>query len=739
MRRIRPDLTYKASTKDLMDQHFDAWQLPRKDPREGLHRIVNRLVSFREELDREKEYVEAMFFPDRMNLGEAHLLYRPWPARSAGDLRSDGIPLSGIVRTVSAVDELIDGVFDSLVFVEEYEGHSLLGAEKIVAQSLDRVYLYHDMVLTEVNLLGRSLVSSGEVDHTAYDYTELYFDVNRSEIPLREKLKVDSVEFRALSGDDELAYGDILSGIVPEVQSREEFSGIWNPAFDVDGDGMIGVRELTLLHEAYGRGISDFDPETWARYAWADLDDDGYIGESDYNAVASAIPSVAPDITAVVSVPEGVACAGVLVFEKDEPRVVTMHRSGNGYELILDDSALYQEGSRITKDSHTGIYFGIFEETKIKAYRYEESLNMITGDNLVHVPRWSNSCQIVDLDVHEGYLFALVTDGTEHRLLYGDIWTEAVPVLDESALVSFPSGFTPDSMSCSRDGYFLFSDGSRLLLYRPQIDACLDLDGCAYMNLSRELTDADGNAVTLIPHMVFNSFDSFAYSLGIDRPWGCDNLAMKRLIYDFFKYEQGNSRRGMVYGITRELGFENIPLVLSGMGYPLPAPLDPGEEISINGYPITTSGLTEERYLLSGDQGTFEMEGLVLFPSSGIQALCSEIIIEGTFLDGNGDGRAVRVVLDEIEQGYLSGMLDVFTLAETDYLEAQGLLSGGVPTDALISMVESRETEYSLIFANARTNEVPMDMARILEEPVVPTVYDPDLSGILTDEATVTL
>ena len=64
--------------------------------------------------------------------------------------------------------------------------------------------------------------------------------------------------------------------------------------------------------------------------------------------------------------------------------------------------------------------------------------------------------------------------------------------------------------------------------------------------------------LTLIPeaHKVYNELDKFGLLLGLERLENEKNAAYKRRLLDVFVNRAGSTYRGLVNGITRELGLD---------------------------------------------------------------------------------------------------------------------------------------------------------------------------------------
>ena len=347
---------------------------------------------------------------------------------------------------------------------------------------------------------------------------------------------------------------------------------------------------------------------------------------------------------------------------------------------------------------------------------------------------WSTSCRLVDLDIHNGYLFLMVTDGSEYRLIYDDIWREYVESIELSATMELQDNFNPTGISITEDGYATCYEGSRIELFSMARDRYADLNGVAYFNIRRNYTDSEGNPYTTVPHRIFNSFDSFAYSFGIERPWGKDNLFMRQAVYDFYKHHQSNSTIGMSYGMTRELGFDNVTTVSSGEIYYLPSPLSSSGTVLVNEEEVDVIDIGNDEFTLSGSIGTLKVEhGYIVTPDEKVLADTSILDIEGYYLDGERYPVRITQTLF-IESGTVHPTVESRSLADKIYLEEQGLMISGEVTDEMLSKIENSEDNSPFIYKNSIPNKTNIDLWRLSYDPLVPTIMSPSVSGLVTDD-----
>lgn len=734
MRRITPDFSYKKRTREIVERNFDAWQLVRRDPREGLHRYLNEVVSFSDELDREITHVENLFFPDAMDLGEEWVIYGTFPRVAEDDLYISGEPISSYLPRALTIDEFIGGEFDMLVPHLTVSGEVFPETEvpdSIVAQTIDHVFLTYGPTVVAYNPKEEQTRYTLPIGTTLSGEVVLYADRLTRNFAIWEDLDFDS-----------LVLLDSESGEVPFSLIRaEDTDGYWDSAFDANGDGIIGEYEKNLLDSVRRTGTYDHDPDDWDRIKWADVDGDGYIGDADYRYVSRFFTSMAPGMKAVLEVHAGYAGAFTLHYNHKTPQLVRICRFGKLYETIMDDNSLSEDYAGMAQDSHTGIWYAIRADgTAVYALRLNAERNGILAANELHVPIPDSDCRFIDLDIWNGYLYVLVSCDSGYRVYFADIWQDFVEELPSYLRVEFNAGFVPERMSVSRDGYFVFAAASCLELYVPKRDKYAVINDELFMNRRYEMTTAAGDPVVAVPTMVFNNWDSFIYSIGIERPWGCDNQRVKDIIYDFFRYPQGNDRTGMNYGLMRDLGYLNTRLMLSSPSYILPERIDLSYPLYMDDEEVTVleSGIP---WVLSGQAGVFDLyDESILRPHLDCLSTLEPFVLRAYFYDREGDSVEVEHTV-AIETGDPEPPFEIHTYGERDFLEDRGFLVSGEPTDELIEIVAYYEENSPYRYGNAITDMTSTQIRRPSAQPIVPTTYSPSLSGLLdeTEELTLTI
>lgn len=703
MRRPRPSYAYRQRTQDIVQGSLDPWQLQSRDPREWSHRMLNRIVSVADALDEEITYLERMFMPDSMDLTEEFVVYRAEPSCALAELYISGEPASSLLPTAASIDEFIAGLPNLLVPLD-YSGEYPEGTISAVPHGQHAF-----TVLSESGEIGTYL----DGEYTATDVSPaaavvtltLDLDRTRPVYTITEEVEYGSITLTTPSGE-----------LVPcQILYAEDATGIWEQSLDADGDGVIWLRELALLNEAYGKSVADYGIDEWPMVSWADIDEDGYIGPIDYRRASSAYPSLVPGVYAAIDIGDSVAGRFLLNYTpKTEHRSVLTRNPD--LPVLMDTCPLVD--TDVTYDEHTGIYYRLSPYGILRACTYNHQRESIEGDVLIYTPFWSPSGEYLSLDCRDGYLFTLVRNEDAYRVYYADIWQEQVEHLSGCMEVEGSGEFT--YLRLSDDGLVVLGDLEHYRYYRPVRDLCCEVNGVAYVNRRRTLSDADGNVRTLVPHYLFNSFDSYLYTYGIERPPGADNLRMREIIYDLYANGQGNDAIGMCSGISRELGVVPGPIVPSGAYLLLPAPVGSLASMTVNGeIPVLVSG---DPWLVSGSFGAFYLDAQVVIPTE--EVLGTTITLAGSFLDGNGDAVESSYTVS-FPAGTYQRQIAVRTHADGDFLSGESYLLSGEPSDEFVALVDGIEADNPSTYANAIVNVTSFDVYRVSEQPVLATRYDP--------------
>lgn len=725
MRRRIPDFSYQERTREIIDSNYSPWELTRRDEREGFHRMVNKAVCLNDELFKEFTYVENMFFPEQMDLSEEWVIYRTEPAAIATDIYLSGEPVSEALTLANSIDELIGYYMDVLINRNTVSG--VTGTiESMVATNATQAYVLSSGYVWSLDMVQGISTGSHIVDMVGEVEDWAEFDSKGRSYRITENFMSDSVSVTTASG----------IAIPFTLINSDNLTGIWNPDFDTNKDGLIDEHEKTAISQLYGKSMQDFTPDEWTLADWADVNKDGKISEIDYRSVMSAYPSASPDTKGVIRVPASHTGRFKVRYIPDNRKIKALHTLKDGYIEIYTETELYDYAEHITYDDNTGIYYGTIrgsDSKELRAFTYDKELDKITGDVLIHAEFWNSLCSIKDMDIAAGHLFLLVTDGSTYKVLYGDIWNEYVDSISLEASIEMPTLFKPTFLAATEDGYIILAEGVRFEVFKPIRDRYYEMDGVTYFNRRKVLTQPGGAAYTIVPHYIFNNFDSFAYSFGIDRPWGADNLTMRKLMLDFYDHPQGHDKRGICYGIMRELGYTNETIAVSGIAYILSSELTRSGVITVNDSVMTVTDIDDDSWTLSGTIGTIEvLEGTRVIPDAYVTMAYDVLSIQGHYVDGNGD--LIELTQEvSIKKGVSGFPFEISTMAEVTYLSGVGLYVSGQPTSGFVEIVNTAEDNSPFIYKNCRPDKTLVDVCRLSELPLVPTTRNPMIftSGII--------
>ena len=717
MRKRTPDLYYREQTGALVKRIFQPWQLIVRDPREGFHRLLNRIVSLAQDLDEEARYVESMFFPDSCDLSEPYKAVTFHPPRKASEVLIDGVPLTERYPEAASIDEFLAGT------PSVYRERSTVSVP--VHQSLSMTHTSSIYLLAE----------SGAV----YSYSL----IDNSLSTIREPSAATRVDREIIISSTSrtfLIYDENPTDITVEAENGTELPitiltdrGNYNPDFDPDGDGVIGEYERQLIQQAYGMRAEATPLDVWNKIGWCDIDEDGFISEADIAHVTSYLNSFDPTATAAVTVIGAYRGLATLSYKLSagQPLRVFADVLGDRPEYDVPDEL--SSCLAVTYDRVTDLYYVVDTETQLRAVRTHPVLKSVVSDQLIHVPLTASG-SIMDIDLCDGTLYALIKDGNDFFIASTNVRGEYVEELTDTAPVE-TSVSNLSMIGAGSDGVIVASNGSTLAILLPTLQRSIEVDGRVYLNecSGSVYTDTNGASLTAIPHYIFNNFDSFAYSLGILRPPGRDNFWMRDAIYDFFRHRQGNTAIGMTYGIMRETGvipasYYSLPVVRR-----TPNRYNLDRMLTINGEIATvTSGETVWIITTSSIQmETPDGQVYVIYSGSG------SLLVSGSVYDGNGDLISDVAILT-LPSGipYTDAPVRIAQFDGWPYLEEHALISGNVPTDALIDAVVNYEQTEPTIWANATTSVTPVAALRVSVDPVMSTTFgDEYISRLLAADS----
>jgi len=707
LRRENIDLSYKDRTSNIITNTYKEWQLPFNNSRELTHVLTNRLVSITEDLYSEIEYVENMFFPDAMDINEEWLVYEVNNTNTEMDLLLSGDPLASHIVKVTTMDDFIAGPYDHFDIISSGDmnfnikhacnidaGLSFLTENKInIYNPNSNIIITSDLYTT---LSGETTIS-----------------VNKG-----------IMDFAFPNEMENITITDINNNVISyKYINQTSCNGEYVELYDTDNNGIMNQYELMQLETYRLKTSSEYSPEEWDTLKWMDIDQDGVIGQSDYTFLTSLIPSMRGDIKSAISI-SGISSGQFQVsYEVKVPRSALVISNHGQYKVFYNTDEIALLYSKIVYDDSTQILYGINKKDKlVYANLMGDDFNIISTSR-IFINTGLEKHTIVDLALHNGYLFVLTSYSSQYFIYFEDTRKEFLEYVDRKANVMLDSGITLTGMIVDKTGYFYFHNDTVLFKVKAHRNKFIEMNDTIYMNIDYPITNLSGDSVTLLPWNIFNSFDSFAFSFGIDRPAGCNNIKMKELIYDFWKYRQGNDPIGINYGIKRELGITNVPNSYETIRYILPAPIDTSGDIRINNINMVKT-MGQNIVNLSGTPGSFILSGLTdLIPDNNYYLQYKDIKLEADFIAENNEiqNLTYNIVLSDL---YTSPEIQVFSLGDPEYIKSDLCL---YKNQELKSKIREKEQSDPFIYKNIITDIYPINGARISGIPINPTIYGPDI------------
>lgn len=721
MRRVTANLSYHRETNDIIQAQFKDWQLTYRDARDGVHRMTNTVVGLSQEAESEMRYVRDMFMPSTMRLSEEWVLYRTNHVATADGLYIDGVSVDTTLPLAGSIDEMIDGTFDQVILEKQMgTGNSFTA---LAALSSMEIY---------------GLTETGSVYNILPDSDEVSLIESIDPIEVADTFVADSIN-RVYRITEEIISGTISAqndtGTVPITVLEQNSNMAYNTIYDLDGDGIIWNSDIALINSYRGVSQSDVTPTEWADISVLDINGNGVFDDDDYAMAVYHFNTLADGVYAAVEVSTSITGIVTITYQPKQDRPIGIKSNNDGYAILYGDDIMTSFGSIVAYDPELDIhYVTTGSSQQIKALR-RLSDGSIISDVMIGIPANHHSENITGLAVSNGILIAVTSGDTGSYIYFGDTLIEYVDVLDYS--IPLPSGVTPDAMTFSPDDRLIITAGENLYIYKPGRNRYIVIDEQVYLNQRHTILDASDESVVLIPSYVFNSFDAFAYNLGMSRPWGSDNLAMRRMIFDFFEHTHGHTKSGMEYGIARELGYVN-QTIAGTMTYMLSNPIDTEDAIYINGkYLQRTSEDDAEPSVYTSEYGTvtiFEKKGILL-PASIIESEnISSITVTGSFEAENGQLHSIDEEII-IETGVTDHPVVVNSLGNIEYLIEKGYLTtGDLPTDEFRQIVEAYDYAHPSTYRNIVFNENGIDTERIPYRHFCPNTFNASQDENVTSE-----
>jgi len=707
VRKRVPELFYKDRTKEIIKANFLPWQLVARDPREGIHRLINRIVSFTDEVDAEAQYIESMFFPDACDLTEPYIAYRI-PFGTPESITVSGETLTTFFEEALTIDDFLAGPPDI------YASGGVFNAPHHLSLSMSgssELYLVGESgAIYSYNLIsGESGTIRAPSEPSIVEMEVIIDDTHRSFLVQKSG--------QGLPTDIEVI---TQSGISLPITVNTD-PGAYNPEFDRDNDGIIGEYERSLALRAYGAKQQTSTLAEWNVIGWCDIDDDGYISDRDIAQVMHSVPSFTPEAYASVTVSGAYKGSATLRYRIEQEYSTTVIADVVGSRPLYVVPESLKNFRSLSYDSKTRIYYAVESDgVTLYALKVHPTLGTVVATSIINVPLWGNAT-IRDIDLCDGMLYVLISDDTETKIAIAYVRDEYTLECSEVARVActFPNPVT--MLGVGSDGAVVVSDGDHLYELIPQRWRYIVINNETYLSQYPGDTVYVGDKpYTVYPYSIFNNFDSFAYSLGLERPYGRDNHWMRNAIFDFFIHRQGNSALGATYGIIRSLG--ELPVTYRNSSYTFVSPnVFASGEFFINNENAEITATESGSVITTGTCTIVTADWHVFQVLRGNE----KITISGKVYDGNGDlvSDSYTIVIPSGE-AYETSPVQIYQYDDISFLESRGLITSGQPSHELIKLVTERVLSEPTIWKNAYTGRTPIRMLRLGVKPVLETMMD---------------
>lgn len=701
MRRKNPDFSYKPETLEIINRYFEPWQLSVKDAREGFHTLLNRVVSLSNEVDHELDYITNKFLITRMDLAEEYVLYK---TKETELYLSNGNKLE--VNKAENIDNLVSGDFDLMEIESEYMLDYI--PKDIVGETRDNIYTFDGNNIRRHNLeSGASYILESFTDNPVKEI--LNSDIRKNHLTLFKEIDQDSIKI--MLGETKIPYKLIT----------QETSPLYNSAIDDDEDGVISYQDIQKIKEAIGKKKSDDD---WDKYSRFDILGKGVITEKTYEAASKLLFAISPGIWGVIFVSENFIGVLDVYYNHKVEKPVSIQIMNNDYILYYATPEMRKYVDYYIYDEVSDLYAG-YKNQELLLFRMKD--NNITGYYSVNMPYINNSYRIYDLDFENGLLMILYGNDIERWFGYLDVRAEYITKLDHY----FKLDILINSITYLPENRMVSIKDNVLYILKPKRNRSFSIDGYTYYNLNHTVYKENlTERVYLVPHFIFNSFDAFAFNIGIDRPLGYNNVQFRELIYDWAKYPQSNSRRGMIYGITRDLGFLNADITFRST-YAMHNKVYLENEINVNGEILKTLKISEDYTLYTKDTMKLHIYNSQYIKIENIDT-SKGISITAKFYDYNEN---LHILTDtiKIEPGKLPVNIDVMDHGNIDYMLKHNYLNPDKSsTNELISIINELDYTHPAIYRNLEMDRTVYDSIRIPEKCYNPTIYNKNV--IISEE-----
>lgn len=706
MRRENIDLSYKKTTADIVKKHFFPWQNTYKNI-DLSHELINLVHSICLELVNEAKYVEAMYMPDVMDVNEEWLVYELYTTESVDNLKIDGIAFTEKLQKASSIDEFIAGPYDlykevssesttdTIIHIANYNFQKY-----ILTPSLLRIDNALKLTRTNINIYNEETITINK-----------YIDYNHRDIGLDV---VPDLSTLSVTIDDIDTHYNLTV-----CDSKIEF----NEELDLNGDGIISNYELMILDQIRGKSKYDLELEQWKTIMWADINNNGVIDENDYRYISMHVGSTIEEYKAFITLPANSIGQCVITYKPQTPKAKFIIPTEQIQKIIQETDTVGQLVDKITLDHATNIYYGInYTNNALYAITLYDNFDVKTYSRL-NINTELQDHRLIDCALFNGYLFVLTKYEDKYYIISGDARLEYLEYIDHKATITLNNTYDIIGFYIDDSGSFYLYTSNRVIAIKAYRNKYVSINNKIYTNIKYNITDGNNKAVKILPWNIFNSFDAIAYNFGLTRPYGINNISMKKLIFDIWKHRTENNAIGINYGLKRALGFENTYNSYYEVGYKLPSVIDTTSVIKINNNIAQVTDNSSYK-TLSTIEGDFKLyDDMTLIVPENIYDLYNEINISGMFYNLNGYTQPLDYDI-VLKDKHTYPDIEIYTI--NDELYKQNSIYPYTEED-ISDIISSMEEENPYILKNIIIDATPIHGARIPAKPILPIKFNPSV------------
>ena len=687
---------------------YEPWQRGYTDAREGVHRTVNRLVAIGDEVASECGYVRGKFMPQTIDITETDLVWYVPSGEAPEDLYIGTATVASRYTAAATIDTLLDGIYDAF---EVYAEHPLsLTFTDMTGHVYPYVYGLSDTAVYRYDISTDAVDACIETTRARTSFVA-YVDMTATVIILPNDVDIATVEIRNSAGDR----------VLFETLTPDTARGSYMPLFDRDHDGIIWNADRATIDAVRGKSQADLTPQEWADVEDLDHNHNLRIDDDDLRPFDNAYHSIADTLHGAVRILGNQVGRMTVSYYVERPGIIALD-DGETFVPRYAADPISSFGSSIWYDDILDVYFAVKDDQFLHVIK-RGALDSASNDHRIHLPLWNTSARLLDVLVWNGYLWVLATDGATHKLFMADVYREQVFTIDRE--YTLPITWKPTAFTVLHTGRMIIAGAKKLIELQPKRYSSYRTNGITYLTNKETLTTKAGVPVQLLPQRVFNSFDAFAYNLGLTRSYGRTNEEVRELIYNAGRYPNGHTAAKMRNVILRELGY----LAIQDDVYPyvtLANPLDVTKPVYVNGlqaHCVTENGTTT----ITAGSALFTLRfSRILERRAPTDS--ATYVFDGYWIDGDTRSRRLSDVKVSFDDAYVDDRVVVRSFTDADYLTDNGYMLQNAPTDTLRSFMLTMDRQHPALVSNCVINAWPFDFIRTPSVPLLPTGYNPAIN-----------